>query len=202
MNPCFSIILLILFTLQSCTKPDNDRSKNLNLCRQEFIKEILKQSPSESPFQMSYSLTTVLFSDYAISLFEKISIYDQLPHERERYKGFTFYKDRGKFVPITLRELFSTPIEKEWLRNYCEQFLKTNSIASSYFSGKTPLFTFLDPNLIHTFVLEPEALCIIFQPYTVAGGTDSPPMIKIPYEKLKDHWNPSNPLVSVLQATL
>jgi hypothetical protein len=97
--------------------------------------------------------------------------------------------------------LFSNLIEKEWLRNYCEQFLKTDTIVSSYFSGKTPHLTSLDYNLIHTFVLEPEALCIIFQPYTVAGMTDSPPIIKIPYEKLKVHWNPSNLLVKCVPFT-
>ena len=121
--------------------------------------------------------------------------YDQLPHERKRYEGLTFYKTQGKFISISLQELFSTFTEKEWLRNYCEEFLKTDAIASSYFSGETPLLTSLDYNLIHNFILEPEALCIIFQPYTVAGMTDSPPTIKIPYDKLKAHWNPSNPLV-------
>ena len=103
-------------------------------------------------------------------------------------------KNQEKFISLSLQELFSTSIEKEWLRNYCEQFLKTDAIISSYFSGKTPVLTSLDYNLIHTFVLEPEALCIIFQPYTVAGMTDSLPIIKIPYEKLKVHWNPFNPL--------
>jgi hypothetical protein len=195
MNSCFSIGLLLLFALTSCTKPDNDPLKNLNACKQEFINEILKQSSNESPFHMSYSLTTTLFSDNVISLFGQISIYDHLPHERKRYEGLTFFKTQGKLVSISLQELFSTSIEKEWLRNYCEQFLKTDAIASSYFSGKTPLLTCLDYNLIHAFILEPEALCVIFQPYTVAGMTDSPPVIKIPYEKLKVHWNPSNPLV-------
>ena len=201
MNSCFSISLLLLFALASCTKPDNDPLKSLNACKQEFVKEILKQSSNESPFHMSYSLTTVLFSDNAISLFGQISIYDHLPHERKRYEGLTFYKDQGKFVSISLQELFSTSIEKEWLRNYCEQFLKTEAIASFYFSGKTPLLTSLDYNLIHTFILEPEALCIIFQPYTVAGMTDTHPIIKIPYEKLKVHWNPSNPLVKCVPFT-
>lgn len=136
-----------------------------------------------------------MVSDNVISLFGQISIYEQLPHERKRYEGLTFYKDQGKFVSISLQELFSTSIEKEWLRNYCEQFLKTDAIVSSYFSSKRPLLTSLDSHLIHTFVLEPEALCIVFQPYTVAGMTDSPPIIKIPYEKLKVHWNPANSLV-------
>ncbi len=194
MNSCFSISLLLLFALTSCDKPDNDSLKSLNACKQEFIKEILKQSPDESPFHMSYSLTTILFSDHAISLFGQISVYDHLPHERKRYEGLTFYKNQEKFISLSLQELFSTSIEKEWLRNYCEQFLKTDAIISSYFSGKTPVLTSLDYNLIHTFVLEPEALCIIFQPYTVAGMTDSLPIIKIPYEKLKVHWNPFNPL--------
>jgi len=202
MNSSFPISLFLLFALASCTKPDNDPLKNLNACKQEFIKEILKHSSNESPFHMSYSLTTVLFSNNAISLFGQISFYDQLPHEQKRYEGLTFYKTQGKFVSLSLQELFSTFTEKEWLRNYCEKFLKTDAIASSYFSGKTPLLTSLDYNLIHTFILEPEALCIIFQPYTVAGMTDSPPIIKISYEKLKTHWNPSNPLVKHVPFTL
>jgi len=201
MNSCFSLSLLLLFALASCTRPDNDALKNLNACKQEFIEEILKQSSNESHFQMNYSLTTVLFSDNAISLFGQISIYDHLPHERKSYEGLSFCKTQGKFVSISLQELFSTFTEKEWLRNYCEQFLKTDAIPSSYFSGQSPLLTSLDYNLIHTFVLEPEALCIVFQPYTVAGMTDSPPIIKIPYEKLKVHWNPSNPLVKCVPFT-
>jgi hypothetical protein len=201
MNSFFSISLFLLFALASCTKPANDPLKNLNGCKQEFIKEILKKSSNESPFYMSYSLTTVLFSDNTISLFGQISIYDQLPHEQKRYEGLTFYKTQGKFVSLSLHELFSTPTEKEWLRNYCQQFLKTEAIASSYFSGKTPLLTSLDYNLINTFILEPEALCIIFQPYTVAGMTDSPPIIKIPYNKLKAYGNPSNPLIKHIPFT-
>jgi len=187
--------------LTSCSQVDNDPLKNLNLCKQQFIEEILKQSPNQGPFHMHYSLKTVFFSDHVISLFGKISIYDHLPHEQKYYEGITFYNKRGKFLPIMLQEVFSTPTEKEWLRTYCEQFLKTDAIASSYFSGKTPLLTFLHFNLIHAFFLESEALCIVFQPYTVAGGTDSPPIIKIPYETLKDHWNPSNPLNSLLPIT-
>jgi hypothetical protein len=74
MNSCFSISLLLLFALAGCIQPDNNALKNLNACKQEFIEEILKQSSNESPFYMSYSLTTVLFSDNAISLFGQISV--------------------------------------------------------------------------------------------------------------------------------
>lgn len=198
MNHYFNISLFVLFILVGCTKSDNDPLKNLNSCKNEFIAEILKQSLDESPFHMNYSLKTVLFSDNLISLFEEISIYNDLPHDEGCYKGITFYKKNGTFLPLTLQELFSTPTQKEWLRSYCEQFLKTNTIAASYFSGEAPFLTFLEPNLIRTFVLESEALCIIFQPYTVAGGADGPPIIKISYQLLKNHWNPSNPLSQFL----
>lgn len=191
----FFFSLLLLFVFACCATPDNDPLKNLNACKQEFIKEILKQSSNECPFHMSYSLKTVFFSENVISLFGQISVYDHIPHERRRYEGLTFYKDKGKFVPLSLQDLFSTSTEKEWLRNYCELYLKTDAMSSSYFSGKTPLLTSLDYNLIHTFIIEPEALYIIFQPYTVAGMTDTPPTIKISYDKLKAYWNPSNPLV-------
>jgi hypothetical protein len=168
---------------------------DLNASKHNFIKEVLNQSPDEGPFSMSYALDTSFCSDTVLSLLGKIYIFDHLPHGYEQYEGLTFYKENGKYIPIALEDLFSTPTQKEWLRKCCEDFLKTDSIPSSYFVGETPLLTSLDSKLIHTFVLEPDGLCIIFQPYTVAGGTDGPPVIKIPYKIARAHWNASNPLI-------
>ena len=190
--------LIAFFALIGCTNSQKDPLKDLNSCKQEFISKILTQPLDESPFQLNYSLKTSLFSESVISIFGEMFVYDHLPHGWIRYEGMTFYKNQGKFIPLTLDDFFSTSPQKEWLRNYCEQYLKTDATIPSYFLGNEPLLSYLEPKAIGTFVLEPTALCIIFQPYTVAGHSNIPVIIKISYDELRNHWNPSNPLTQIL----
>ena len=58
----------------------------------------------------------------------------------------------------------------------------------SYFSGDNPLHTTLEDEDLSTFVIDSHHLIIIFQPYSVAGCTDGPFVVKIPFTTLQNCW--------------
>lgn len=186
--------------LFSGCQDDAKQLNDLNSIKREFIQSIFEENFDESPFSINYSLRTVFFSADLISLFGNIFVYNHLPHGWSNYEGKTFYKTNGKFEEITLKDLFTTPEQQEFLRIYCESSLKRET--SSYFSGKNALTATLDPQLIQTFVVDDQFLIIIFQPYSVGGGSDGPVHVKIPYMDLQGKWNPKNPLIPILNKVL
>lgn len=113
-----------------------------------------------------------------------------------QYEGKTVCKKDGVVKEISFNDLFDTPSRQEWVRKYCEEILKKEP--TSYFSGKDPLRTFLELREIHTFIIDDQFLRIIFQPYSIRGCFDTPFIVSLSYEALKEQWNPTNPLVDLL----
>ncbi len=195
-------IFLFLF-LTSCIKNDHkEKLDDLNSIKKDFISSVLQENVDESPFHMNYSFRTVFFSQDLVSFLGEILVYDHLPHGWSRFEGKTLYRIHGKFQEITLDDLFETPEQKEFLRSYCENNLKYKNEQGTYFSGKEPLMTKLDQNCLRTFVVDRCFLIIIFQPYQVGGCGDGPFVVKIPYDELKNQWNPKNPLINLLTRVL
>ncbi len=97
-------------------------------------------------------------------------------------------------------DLFKTDEQKEFLRVICEESLGKDPI--SYFSGITPLRSKLTHEDLRTFVVDDQHLIIIFQPYSVGGGADGPFLVKIPLDELKDHWETSHPLFSLIDKAI
>lgn len=191
----FLYIFILLFFCTSCK---NKKSfDDLTFLKKDFIDSIIKENVDESPFFMDYHLKTVFFSKELISLFGELTVYDHLPHGWHRYEGKTYIKIAGKFYEILLNDLFTTPKQKESLRSYCEKNLKIKTDKITYFSDEEPLLTKLDFDLINTFVIDEHFLIIIFQRYSVGGLYDTPFVVKIPYEDLKNMWNPNNSLVKI-----
>ncbi len=95
--------------------------------------------------------------------------------------------------------LLKAPEQKEFLRKYCEADLKQQSC--SYFSGNEPLCTRLEVETLKTFVIDDQFLIFIFQPYSVGGCGDGPFTVKIALDELRNHWNPENPLATLLPST-
>lgn len=185
-------LFFVLFLLSAC----GDSSKNLSTFKQDFIERLFDGNVDEGPFQMRYSLRTVLFSKEVISLFGEIDLYTNLPHSYGRYEGKTYCKINSKYQEITLDDLFTTPAQKEFLRLYCENDLKKQSC--NYFTDKAPLRANLEAKDLDTFVVDDRFLILIFQPYSVGNYVDGPFFVKIPFEDLKGHWNSKNPLASLL----
>ncbi|HSX11992.1 MAG TPA: RsiV family protein [Rhabdochlamydiaceae bacterium] len=181
----------LLFLLSACGD-----TNNLSLTKQDFIEKLFEGHPNEGPFQMRYSLRTVLFSKEVISLFGETDLYSGLPHGSGFYEGKTYCKINGKYQEITLNDFFTTSDQKEFLRQYCEKTLKTQP--SSYFSGNAPLRTDLKISDINTFVIDGSCLIIIFQPYAVSNYVDGPFVVRIPFDDLKRYWNLKNPLALLL----
>ncbi len=197
----FLVLLLNILLLMGCQRQEKGANiDDLNSIKKNFLLSILESGIEESPFQMSYTLKTVFFSPEILSLFGEVHVYAHLPHGWWRYEGKTLCKIQGKLKEIKLWDLFSTTSQREFLRKYCEDDLKTNSI--SYFSGKEPLRTRLEFEDMRTFVIDDKFLIILFQPYTVGGLVDGPWHVKIPYEHLRDHWNKAHPLPKLLHKTL
>lgn len=182
-------------TLVGCNNDNHDPRTT----KTDFIHAIFDSEIDDSPFSMSYSLRTVLFSKEIISLFGHTDVYTHLPHSWGHYEGKTYCKINGKFKEIFLNDIFTTSEQKEFLRSYCENDLKQRSYW--YFGGDEPILTHLDADAIHTFVVDEKSLIIVFSPYSVGNYVDGPHIIQIPYQELKDHWNPKNPIASLLPLT-
>jgi Protein of unknown function (DUF3298) len=186
------LLCLLLLTLVGC----GDDNLNPSTTKTNFINTIFDSEVDDSPFSMSYSLRTVLFSKEIISLFGHTDVYTHLPHSWGHYEGKTYCKINGKFKEVSLNDIFTTTEQKEFLRDYCESDLKHRSYW--YFGGDEPILTQLDADAIHTFVVDEKSLIIVFSPYSVGNYVDGPHIIQIPYEELKDHWNPKNPIATLL----
>ena len=101
---------------------------------------------------------------------------------------------------ITLNDLFPKSSQKEFLRNYCENFLK-NDNNYNYFQGADPLRDHLDPELMKVFVVDHESLILVFQSYAVDGFADGPFTVKTPFTELIGKWEVGNPLEKQLPIT-
>lgn len=168
----FYLLLLISFT--ACSSDSGKGFDSLEEIKKDFITSILAESwLDEGPFQMNYQLRTILFSDNIVSLMGEVFVFAHLPHGWIRYEGKTYVKVNRSFKEITLNDLFPLASQKEFLRHYCENFLKMDH---------------LDQELINLFVVDHEALIIIFQPYTVGGFADGPFTVKIPFTELTGKW--------------
>lgn len=197
----YLVLLLSMLLMAGCERQEKDVTINdLNCIKKSFLLSILESGVEESPFHMTYALRTVFFSPDVVSLFGEVHVYDHLPHGWCRYEGKTLCRVQGKLQEIKLCDLFSTMEQREFLRKYCEDFLKTD--LTSYFAGKEPLRTKLENDDIRTFVVDDNSLIVFFQPYTVGGLGDGVIHVKIPYEHLKDQWNQAHPLPQLLHKIL
>ena len=188
----FSLLLLLIFT--ACSSDSNKGLDNIEEIKKDFITTILTESVlDEGPFQMNYHLRTILFSDNVVSLMGEVFVYDHLPHGWIRYEGKTYIKTNGSFKEIKLDDLFPQASQKEFLKSYCENFLKKDNNCN-YFQGTDPLRDHLDQEPIKVFVVDHESLILVFQPYAVGGFADGPFTVKIPFTKLIGKWQVGNPL--------
>jgi hypothetical protein len=194
-------LLSNFFLMTGCEHQEKNATiDDLNSIKKSFLLAVLESGVEESPFHMNYTLRTVFFSPDIVSLFGEIDVYDHLPHGWWCYEGKTFCRVHGKLKEIKLGDLFLTMNQKEFLRKYCEDLLKADSV--SYFSGKTPLCTRFEYEDVRSFVIDDKFFIIIFQPYRVGGLGDGPIYVKIPYEHLRGHWNDAHPLPQLLHKTL
>ena len=190
-------LLCSLLLLIGCQEKGKDVFvDDFNSIKKNFLLSIVQEDVEESPFCINYALRTVFFSKELVSLFGEIQVYEHLPHAWTRYEGRTLFKSHEKFQEVTLAYLFPTPRQKEFLRKYCEDDLKTQ--LGSYFSGANPLHTMLKQEDICLFVLDDKFLIIFFQSYTVGGLSDGPLHVKVPYETLKKECVSSHLLQSLI----
>ncbi len=188
------IYLFLLLIFAACSSDSNKRLDNIDEIKKDFIGTILSESAlDEGPFQMNYHLRTTLFSDHVVSLMGEVFVYDHLPHGWIQYEGKTYVKTDGSFKEIKLDEVFPQASQKEFLRSYCESFLKKDNNCN-YFQDPDPLCDHLDQALIKVFVVDHESLILVFQPYAVGGFADGPFTVKIPFTELMGKWQAGNPL--------
>lgn len=196
-----SFLVLFLLLLLGCQKQETkDILDDLNELKREFLDALLSSSEvEEGPFHMNYNLRTVFFSKEIVSLFGTFNEYKNLPHSWGCYEGKTFCRVNGKFREVTIDDLFKTGEQKEFLRNYCQEYAKNRF---DYFSGKDPIHTEMQNRWIHTFVVDDKLLRIIFQPYAVGSYVEGPFIAEIPYKDLKGHWEGGKILMPLLEKTL
>jgi hypothetical protein len=51
-------------------------------------------------------------------------------------------------------------------------------------------------------MLDEQGLILVFQPYTVAGGMDGPPIVRISWNDLRGIIEPTHPLGAILSETI
>ncbi|HNA62511.1 MAG TPA: hypothetical protein PKW79_05500 [Rhabdochlamydiaceae bacterium] len=194
----YSILFYSLFLLVvGCERQPKDvRLDNLNAIKVDFLQSILKGNVDESPFHLNYSLRTVFFSSEIISVFGELQVYSHLPHGWAKYEGKTYCRISGEFQEIKLGDLFPNPSQKEFLRSFCEDNLKTQP--GSYFSGQFPVRSALREDEIKYFVLDDQCLIIFFQPYTIGGLGEGLMHVRIPYNLLKGKWKDTHPILLCL----
>ena len=195
---CF--LLILLGVLCGCEKNGEIDVDNLNSEKNEFFTRVFESELGEGPYFLNYSLSTVFFSNDIVSVFGEFSRYTNFPHDTTCYEGKTFCRVNGKFKLIHFDDLFTMPKQKEFVRDFCENILKSRSVG--YFGENPPLRDQLDLKEIQTFLIHEHYLVIVFQRYVVAGLTDYPITLKIPYIVLKDHINPNNLLIPLLEKTV
>lgn len=189
-------LFIVILTLSGCGDKNTALLDDLSSLKKEFVTEVLEGWVDECPFNLSYKLRTTFYSKELISLFGEFHQYTHLPHGWTKYEGRSFYKKNGKFVPLILSDLIVDKTGWEFIRNYCESFLKNDPC--TYFSGEKPLRTVLELQDLNTFIIDDQALIFVFQPYTVAGGTDAPPIVRIHWNDLWKIITPSNPLRTIV----
>lgn len=195
------ILFAVSLILIGCENRKSDLAEDdLNSVKKGFLDKIFLAEVEEGHFNMHYSMKTVFFSKDLISLFGEINVYDCMPHGWKRYEGKTYVKIKGLFKEIDLNDLFTSNSQKEFLRGYCENCLKNDSM--TYFAGEYPLKEKLAFEDIRTFVIDEHFLCIIFQPYVAVSSADGPFIVKIPFDHLKGQWDCSNVLFPLLQKTV
>lgn len=167
------------------------QADDLNALKQEFITSILEANVDESPFDLYYTFRTVFFSNEIVSFFGEANVYDQ-DSNWEFFEARTYYKNNGKFTPITLNDLFVTAQQKDFLKGYLEKVLTANQVDSC-----NPI----EQNYLQSFTLRDKSLLVILQPKM--GVCDKEPLIvSIPFETLKDQWKPDNPIANTLPQVL
>lgn len=189
-------LFMAILTLSGCGDRNITLLDDLSGLKKQFIAEVLEGAIDECPFNLSYNFRTVFYSKELISLFGEFHQYTHLPHGWTKYEGRTFYKKKGTFIPLILSDLITDKNGLEFIRNYCENVLKKDPC--TYFSGEKPLRTVLALQDLNTFTLDDQGLILVFQPYTVAGGMDSPPIVRIPWHDLWGITTPSHPLRAIL----
>lgn len=195
------VYLFLPFMLIACSSNSKKGFNNLEEIKKDFITNVLAESSlDEGPFQMNYHLRAILFSDNVVSLMGDVFVYDHLPHGWSRYEGKTYVKTNGSFKEITLNDLFPQPNQKEFLRSYCETFLK-HSGDCNYFQSSDPLCNHLDQEVIKVFIVDHQSLILVFEPYAVDGFADGPFTIKIPFTTLIGKWQEGNLLEKHLPIT-
>ncbi len=191
---------MAIFLLSGCGDRNALFLDDLSALKKQFIAEVLEGAVDECPFNLSYDLRTVFYSKELISLFGEFHQYTRLPHGWAKYEGRTFYKKNGKFIPLVLNDFISNKDGWEFIRNYCENILKNDPC--TYFSGEQPLRTALELKDLNTFTLDDQGLILVFQPYTVAGGTDGPPVVRISWNDIQKVIAPSHPLCAILNEVI
>lgn len=195
------VILPLLGMLAGCGKGSEINPDDLNSEKSDFFNRVFERELNDGPLFLNYSLSTVFLSEDIVSIFGEFTRYTNFPHDNKRYEGKTFYKVNGKFKLITFDDLFTTIEQKEFVRDYCENTLKSKAIG--YFGENPPLRDQIDLKEIQTFLIHEHYLVIVFQRYVVAGLDDYPTTLKIPYAIIKDHLNPNIAIISLLEkATL
>jgi Protein of unknown function (DUF3298) len=195
------VYLLLLLTFTACSSETDKGFSNIEEIKKDFITTVLTESSlDEGPFQMNYRLRAILFSDNVVSLMGDAFVFAHLPHGWARYEGKTYVKTGGFFKEISLNDLFPQDNQKEFLRSYCENFLKHDGDCS-YFQEADLIRDHLDQEMINVFVVDHESLILIFQPYAVGGFADGPFTVKIPFTELIGKWQAGNPLEKQLPIT-
>lgn len=193
-------LFLAILTFSGCNDQGAVHLDDLSGLKKQFIAEVLEGAIDECPFDLSYNLRTVFYSKELISLFGEFHQYTHLPHGWTKYEGRTFYKKNGKFIPLVLNDLITDKQGWEFVRSYCENVFKNDLY--TYFSGDEPLRTKLELKDLNTFTLDEQALILVFQPYTVAGGMDGPPIVRIGWNDLREIIEQAHPLRAILSETI
>jgi hypothetical protein len=193
-------LFLSIFMLSGCNDQGAVLLDDLSGLKKRFIAEVLEGAVDECPFDMSYNLRTVFYSKELISLFGGFHKYTHLPHGSAKYEGRTFYKKNGKFIQLVLNDLITNRQGWEFIRKYCENVFKNDPC--TYFSGDEPLRTKLELQELNTFTLDEQAIILVFQPYTVAGGMDGPPIVRISWNDLLGFIEQTHPLRAILSEIL
>lgn len=191
---------MVIVMLSGCLDRNAVLLDDLSGLKRQFITEVLESAVDECPFNLSYNLRTVFYSKELVSLFGEFHQYTHLPHGWTKYEGRTFYKKNGKFISLVLNDIISDKKGWEFIRGYCENVLRADPC--TYFSGEQPLRTFLELEDLNTFTLDDQSLILIFQPYTVAGEIDGPPVVRICWDDLQKFIVPSHPLNAILNRML
>src|ERR1700733_1758081 len=157
----FLCLLIFLCVIVGCEKNSEIDVDDLNSEKTDFFSRVFEGELEDGPFFLNYLLSTVFFSKDVVSIFGEFTRYTNFPHDNKCYEGKTFCRVNGKFKLISFDDLFSTAEQKEFVRKYCEDTLKEESVG--YFGENPPLRDHLDLKEIQTFLIHENFLVIVFQ---------------------------------------